>query len=373
MRDNRQRVLLEATSSGLRQLKNFVTVAHCGSTTAAAKKLYVAQPAVSAHIKRLEADLGVELFERTPHGMELTAAGAALLPRAEAVLREFAGMFDEARRRSGERQRTLQIGYDRHGAGSLMQRILSTFAELHDDVKVTLRHEMRRGTMLGLEDDTTDLAIFLGPRDIGSDYTVVTLFEDPVMAVVSSAHELARGSAVDIRDVVRYPFSNYPDYADSGSERALRAFWLALEHRGDAEAAIAHQAVSTDDWLQSIRFGDGVSLATRSISRYYAQPGLTFVPVTGMAAVVCGLIWPRRRTTTLVEAFASIAASAASSFLGGRTELPLRTFGASGLVPNVAEGALVSRAGFDGGFETGTTSWRTGWPLTHDSSKEVHR
>ena len=122
-----------------------------------------------------------------------------------------------------------------------MQRILSTFAEIHDDVKVTLRHEMRRGTLLGLEDDTTDLAIFLGPREIGPDYTVVTLFEDPVMAVVRSTHELARGPAVDIRDVVRFPFSSFPNYAESGPERALRAFWLAIEHRGDAAAMIAHR------------------------------------------------------------------------------------------------------------------------------------
>jgi DNA-binding transcriptional LysR family regulator len=70
----------------LYQLKTFVAVAAEGHLTRAAQRLHTSQPAVSAHIKALEDELKLQLFERTPRGMQLTAAGKALLIKAEAVL-----------------------------------------------------------------------------------------------------------------------------------------------------------------------------------------------------------------------------------------------------------------------------------------------
>lgn len=65
----------------LTRLRAFLTVAEEGSITLAAERLGVAQPALSASIKRLEGDLGVQLFDRQPRGMALTRAGRSLLPR----------------------------------------------------------------------------------------------------------------------------------------------------------------------------------------------------------------------------------------------------------------------------------------------------
>ena len=63
----------------LYHLKTFVTVAEERHLTRAAERLCVSQPAISAHIKALEEELGLALFERTPKGMLPTAAGEALL------------------------------------------------------------------------------------------------------------------------------------------------------------------------------------------------------------------------------------------------------------------------------------------------------
>jgi len=59
----------------LYQLKTFVTVAEEGHLTRAAERLFTSQPAISAHIKSLEEELGVTLFHRTPKGMQLTTEG----------------------------------------------------------------------------------------------------------------------------------------------------------------------------------------------------------------------------------------------------------------------------------------------------------
>src|SRR4029453_14210216 len=70
----------------LRQLSYFVAVADEGHFTRAAARVSVAQPAVSAQIRRLESELGEVLFHRDRRGVRLTAAGEALLPHARAAL-----------------------------------------------------------------------------------------------------------------------------------------------------------------------------------------------------------------------------------------------------------------------------------------------
>jgi DNA-binding transcriptional LysR family regulator len=70
----------------LYQLRTFVAVAEEGSITGAGKRIHATQPAVSAHIKALEDELGVRLFDRVPRGVELTQAGAELVQDAIEVL-----------------------------------------------------------------------------------------------------------------------------------------------------------------------------------------------------------------------------------------------------------------------------------------------
>lgn len=70
----------------LYQLRTFMAVAEEGNFTRAGKRVHATQPAVSAHIKALEQELGVQLFDRTPRGVELTAAGSELIEDAIEVL-----------------------------------------------------------------------------------------------------------------------------------------------------------------------------------------------------------------------------------------------------------------------------------------------
>jgi DNA-binding transcriptional LysR family regulator len=72
------------------QLESFVVVAEEGHLTRAAQRLCISQPPLTRRIRALESDLGVRLFERTPHGMKLLPAGTELLGRARQILAEVA-------------------------------------------------------------------------------------------------------------------------------------------------------------------------------------------------------------------------------------------------------------------------------------------
>lgn len=81
----------------LYQLRTFVAVAEEGHLTRAAERLFISQPAVSAHVKALEEELGVVLFTRSARGMQLTREGAALRAQAEAALRSVGELLSLAR------------------------------------------------------------------------------------------------------------------------------------------------------------------------------------------------------------------------------------------------------------------------------------
>ncbi len=94
----------------LYQIRTFVTVADEGHLTRAASRLNTSQPAVSAHIKALEEELGVKLFIRSPRGMTLTKEGEAMRSQAEMVLAACNGMVQQAHAIRGEITGDVRVG-----------------------------------------------------------------------------------------------------------------------------------------------------------------------------------------------------------------------------------------------------------------------
>jgi DNA-binding transcriptional LysR family regulator len=94
----------------LYQLKTFVTVAEEGHLTRAANRLHTSQPAISAHIKSLEEELGVPLFVRTPKGMKLTREGDVLRKQAEKALSTIADIQSHALSLKEEVSGTIKLG-----------------------------------------------------------------------------------------------------------------------------------------------------------------------------------------------------------------------------------------------------------------------
>ena len=123
-----------------RQLTYFIAIAEERHVGRAAERLHLSQPPLTRHIKALEAELGLQLFKRTPKGMVLTDAGETFMKDAQAVLGMMGSAVDRARR-SGQGQRgQLDIGLYGSATFGAVPKLLHRFKAEYPDVDLNLHY-----------------------------------------------------------------------------------------------------------------------------------------------------------------------------------------------------------------------------------------
>ncbi len=185
------------------QVETFLAVGTFGGFRRAAEALRLTQPAVSARIKALEASLGVPLFERGRGGMVLSAAGRALRPHAEQILRAVAlarqGVH-EIRPASGG---ALQIAAALSICTYLLPDVLKRFQAAHPKVMMTVRsgHSKEVLEMVLREEAEIGLARSLHHPAVET----VSLRDDPLILVSNRAHRPTDARRVRLEEVAARP------------------------------------------------------------------------------------------------------------------------------------------------------------------------
>jgi DNA-binding transcriptional LysR family regulator len=184
----------------LRHLRYFVAIAEEGSITRAAERLWVAQPGLSTQMRRLEAELGIKLFERHSRGVDLTDAGELFLERARAAL----AAAEEARSTGSNLEAgllgTVRLGIATETPSSIVPSLLAAFAGDHPDVEVTV-FESYGGTLLrDLRDGRLDAV--LTPAILGSaEFRHLQLGSEPWVVLVGPGHRLAESGPIAAEDL----------------------------------------------------------------------------------------------------------------------------------------------------------------------------
>jgi LysR family transcriptional regulator for bpeEF and oprC len=123
----------------LRALQYFITSAEEGSFSAAARKLEVTIPAVAKLVGSLERDLGLALFERSAHGLSLTAAGETYLDACRPSVDRLREAHEHVRGSSVRARGTVVIGVQHFVAHSILTPLLPQFHARHPDISIDLR------------------------------------------------------------------------------------------------------------------------------------------------------------------------------------------------------------------------------------------
>ena len=161
----------------LNLLRTFVVVAHAGSVTAAAARLYVTQPAVSAALRRLTDTVGAPLFARRGRGLALTARGVQLLRAAEPALRALADAalsgprFDPA-----TTQRSVRLGLSEDAGVWLLPRLVQGLAEDAPGLRLITLPVQFRTVADALSAGRVDLAVTVAD-ELPADVARETLFQ----------------------------------------------------------------------------------------------------------------------------------------------------------------------------------------------------
>lgn len=187
----------------LRHLRYFVSVAEQGSVSKAAQHVHVSQPALSRQIRDLEADLGVQLFNRVGRGIELTAEGQDLLRHSRDVLAQAESVRERARALRGGVVGVLRVGATPQATQSILAGFLTRYGRLRPGVEVQLTEEGGVRLLDLVEQGALHLAI--GAVLAGWPLQSRPLFPIRVLAAVAPKPQWKRRSTIDVADLANEP------------------------------------------------------------------------------------------------------------------------------------------------------------------------
>ncbi len=204
----------------LHQLRYVVAVAEEGSFTAAAQRELVAQPAVSAAVRSLEQELGVQLFRRGRSGAQPTEAGVAVLAHARAALAAVAAARDVADEVTGLLRGRVTVGMVVGCTSTVLADLLADFSTAHPAVEVVLVEGSGADLLASLSTGRLDLTWVGRAQPPPSGVETVVLYEEEQVAVVPVAGP-PRGRSLAVADLASHRLVALPP--GTGGRTALDA------------------------------------------------------------------------------------------------------------------------------------------------------
>ena len=293
-----------------RQLNYVVAVADYGSISAAAEKLAISQPAISAAIQKVEDEYQLKIFIRErPRRVVLSPVGRIFIAQARRLLESAQEFDDEARNTGQTLSGTVEVGCFEPTSAFVIPMILRGLREKGLDISIQV-----------LEADLDELNNMLsqGRVDVALTYNMApspgiafeTLVEAPPYALIAKDHPLAKQESVSLAQLsdLNMVALNLP---------ITQQFFLSLFSRANLSPRIKHQAKSYELVRSLVGAGEGYALLImRPVNeRTYDGSELAYLPLQDeIPPPRYGLAFTNRSVPTrLVEAFANVCRDALKS------------------------------------------------------------
>ncbi len=191
----------------IKQVRYFIAAADTGQVSQAAVELNVSQSAVTAAIKQLEDDLGVDLFKRLPSGVSLTAEGARFLQHARNIMAAVNGAARAPLTEDAALTGTVRIGVSYTVAGYFLPRHFTRFSRSYPRIKAELYEFPRNAIEDGLKDSSLDLAVMLVSNLQDKKHLAhETLIRSRRRLWLPVEHPLLSAETITLEDVAREPY-----------------------------------------------------------------------------------------------------------------------------------------------------------------------
>ncbi|HEY1271674.1 MAG TPA: LysR substrate-binding domain-containing protein [Terriglobales bacterium] len=189
------------------QIETFLAVATYGGFHRAAEALRLSQPAISARIRALEESLGVSLFARGPSSFSLSAAGNALRPVAEQILRTVALARQAVHEVQPSAAGALRIGAALSVCTYFLPDVLKAYQESHPKLMVNLRSGNSAQVLKMVLEDEVDIGV--ARSLVHPEVETMPLRDDPLVLVVHPAFAGARRRKVRLEEIESWPLIFY--------------------------------------------------------------------------------------------------------------------------------------------------------------------
>jgi molybdate transport repressor ModE-like protein len=295
------------------RLRVLVAVARHGSVTAAARDLNYAQPSVSHHIARLEAETGTQLIERAGRGIRLTEAGRLLAERAEEIIGRLDAAEVELAAHAGLRQDRVRLAAFGSALATVVAAAAPRVAPQTPGAELTLTEAEPAQSLRMLRAGEVDVAIVfrqyqadldpVPPGPAGDGVRARLLLDEPVLLVTAAGQERAG------------PEPGLAAYADSHWIAGCESCRSCLLRQCEAAGFAPLVSVTTDDYLAAQALaaaGLGVTTLPQLCLRAVRHPGISTTELPGARRQVLALTYgdppDPDLTTRLVDALAMVGA-----------------------------------------------------------------
>lgn len=287
----------------LRHLKYFLAVADELNIGRAAARLHISQPPLTRQIRSLEEELGVDLFNRTAKGVELTQAGEMFKEDAENIRMLLEAAVDRVHRAGEGKLGRIDIGIFGSAIYDTIPKLLQIFREKLPGVRVVL-HTMNKSEQIeALRQRRITLAFnrMMSPEpDIGRELVVT----EKLVAVVPAEHELARRETIPIRALADHPLILFPNV---GRPNFIDKVLDLCKQQG-FEPEVSQEVGDAVTGIALVARGFGVTLIPESAANAIKVDGTVYRPLADAPQAIVDLSVLYRATdqSPLLKAFLSV-------------------------------------------------------------------
>ncbi|GAA3705668.1 LysR family transcriptional regulator [Zhihengliuella alba] len=287
----------------IRQLQFAVRVAETLHFGRAAELEHIAPSVLSTQIRRLESRLGVKIFERTPHQVLVTPAGAHFIGEAREILERLGRLRTETQAIARSATERLSIGFFGEALGELTHRVFNAFATTfpHTELQFT---ELSMSTQFeDLNAGAVDVAFLRMPIDDRT-FRVRPLFQERLYAAVAADGPFSDATSLKVEDIIDEPFAVAGD--DTPSEWA--GFWSLDGNRG-APRRIGAKVHTLSESLSAVAYSGAIDTYPASATRTFQHPGVAFVPIEDAPASVLAFTWRRDNDNPMIPELLAVTTS----------------------------------------------------------------
>lgn len=180
-----------------------VLAEHLNFTTAAAA-LYISQPTLTRHVNAVEEALGVKLFKRTNHVVELTRAGTVAVKAFENIVGSYDSLLSDVADMGDEGESDLRLGMVYYGTTAYFgYPLLEAFSKRHPSVRVSTITAQSPQVYKHLHHGTIDAALTITSNDYGDDVERAKVATIPLYAFMQTDHPLAKRASVSVEELAQ--------------------------------------------------------------------------------------------------------------------------------------------------------------------------